>query len=376
MDVSKIENIFAENFARRGELGATVSVWRDGREIVTLADGWRDRERTKPWARETPVLVYSVTKAFAAASVLHCLETRKLSLHTRVVEIWPEFGAAGKEQITIGEVLSHRAGMPALAEMVSVFDHASVIAAIEKQPPIWPPGTGHGYHPRTFGFLLDEIVRRIAGQTLNEYWSQTFAGPLALDAWIGLPEEKTGAVATIYAPRSAPPDDAFLRAFSDPASLTNRAFGSPRGLHSPSSMNAPDAQRASFPAFGGIATGPALGKFFAMLANGGEMEGTRYFSEESIAWMSTTLSTEFDKVLQITTAFSAGLMKDPITAVGRKVRELFGPSKFAFGQPGAGGSVAFADPENKIAFAYVMNQMEPGVLPNPKALRMIEAAYA
>ncbi len=376
MDVSKIESLFAENFARRGELGASISIWQNGREVVSLAAGWRDRQKTQPWTEHTPVLIYSITKALASACVLHCLQKRKLPLETRVAEIWPEFAAAGKSGITIAEVLSHRAGLAALDREVSVFDYDDVIAALAEQAPQWPRGSGHGYHPRTFGYLLDEIVRRLGGISIGEYWREHFVEPLGLETWIGLPREKLADVATIHAARSAPPDDEFMHAFSDQNSLTHRAFGSPRGLHSVSSMNTPEVRTASFPAFGGISTGSSLGKFFAMLANGGEMDGVRFFSSETIDLMKTTLISGFDKVLQKETAFSAGFMKDPAHANGEKIRALFGPSLSAFGQPGAGGSVAFADPEDRIAFAYVMNQMEPGVLPNEKSLRIIDTIYA
>lgn len=372
---NKIREIFAENFARRGEVGASVSIWQAGREILSLADGWCDREKTMPWRAETPVLVYSATKGPAAACVLHSLEKSTRSLDTRVAEIWPEFGAAGKEQITIGETLSHQAGLAALTDAPDVFDYDAVIRAIETQPSRWLPNEGHGYHPRTFGFLLDEIVRRISGIALTEYWREHLAEPLGLDLWIGLPPEKLDAVSPIHTARTVPAESPFLRAFADPASLTSRAFGSPRGLHSVSSMNTPKARTAAFPAFGGIGTASALGKFYAMLANGGELDGQRFFSAPAIRWMSTTCATGFDKVLQMQTAFSAGFMKDPVDAEGRKIRATFGPSQLAFGQPGAGGSLAFADPKNRISFAYVMNQMEPGVLPNEKSLRLVRALY-
>ena len=141
-------------------------------------------------------------------------------------------------------------------------------------------------------------------------------------------------------------------------------------------MNKPEAQMGSFPGFGGVGTACALAKFYAMLASGGVFEGRRYMEESALDWMTTTLTQGADQVLQIDTAFSCGYMRDPIDAEGQKVRTNFGPSLSAFGHPGAGGSHAFADPENRIGFAYVMNQMEPGVLPNAKALRLVDALYS
>ncbi len=251
-------------------------------------------------------------------------------------------------------------------------------AALAAAAPAWPPGHGHGYHPRTFGFLVDETLRRVTGgRTLREYWRAVFAEPLGLEVWIGLPPERVHEPASIFPAKSSPPKgDAFYTAFLTPASLTARAFASPRGLHSVAAMNAPEARAASFGAFGGVGTARGLAKFYAMLAEGGALEKRRWFEPRTMDWMTTTLTQAPDRVLLLDTAFSAGFMRDPVDAEGRKLRTNFGPSLKAFGHPGAGGSHAFADPENRISFAYVMNQMEPGVLPGPKALRLIDALYA
>jgi CubicO group peptidase (beta-lactamase class C family) len=390
-----LQDIIDENFARRGELGASVSVWRGGEEVVSLAGGFCDRAKTEPWSAHTPVLVWSATKGPASACVLHCLHENRLSLATKLADIWPEFGQAGKQDITMAQLMSHQAGLAAMSEEISVFDRDGIVAALARQAPLWPPGTQHGYHPRTFGFLLDEIIRRLSGGiTLGEYWRKVFARPMQLDFWIGLPEEKLEAVAPIHSPRVAPGrplDTPFHRAFANPQSLTCRAFRSPVGLHSLASMNTREARMASFPAFGGIGTASALAKFYAMLANGGELDGVRFFPPFALDWMTTTLIRGFDPVLQVETAFSAGFMKDARCEAKERIAEshggayagsepghlrLFGPSRLAFGHPGAGGSVAFADPENEIAFAYVMNQMETGVLPNEKSLLLIDALYS
>ena len=254
--------------------------------------------------------------------------------------------------------------------------------AIAEQAPVWEPGTAHGYGPRLYGFLLDELVRRIAGTPLGEYWRAVFADPLALDFWMGVPADLVEKVAPIFPPKAAPPKDRFYTAFVTPGSLTLRAFGSPTGLNAVAAMNAPEGRRASLPGFGGIGTAAALAKFYAMLAAGGSLDGHPFFKADTLAWMQRTLVQGDDLVLLTDTAFSAGFMRDPLSPVGdrlppdgKKLRAIFGPSPSAFGHPGAGGSHAFADPEHRIAFAYVMNQMEPGVLPGLKAQRLVEAIY-
>lgn len=377
-NLNRITESFRENFEEWSEIGASVSIWDHQTEVLNLADGFTDRGRTRPWTPETRVLVWSATKAPAAACVLHCLQERDLDLETRVAEVWPTFGQSGKGNITFGELLSHRAGLSALDEVADVLNHDSVVAALERQAPWREPGTAHGYHPRTFGFLLDEIVRRCTdGQSLGNYWRATFGEPLGLDFWIGMPEDLVEAAAPVFPARppiGAPPTD-FLRAFNDASSLTARSFSSPRGLHSVASMNTAEARLASLPGFGGIGTVHALGRFYAMLASGGELGGKRYFTAKTLGWMETSLTSGPDSVLRMETSFSAGFMKDPVDSDGKKIRALFGPSVRAFGQPGAGGSLAFADPENGIAFAYAMNQMEHGVLPSEKALRLAASLY-
>lgn len=369
---SLIEETLAGNFFQEGELGASVSIWKEGRELISLSGGFKDRQKTEPWTASTPILVYSATKGPAAACVLHCLESSGLNLNCPVAEVWPEFAQSGKERITIGGLLSHQAGLSAMTEEVFIFDYPAVTAALARQAPLWEPGTGHGYHPRTYGFLLDEVVRRMSGIPLGNYWERVFRGPMELEFWIGLPSEQLPRVATIFPPRHSPiaGDDIFSRAFADPDSLTFKSFCSPRGLPSVASMNSTEARLTAFPAFGGIGTASALAKFYAMLANGGEIEGRRYFQPESLQWMIEPLVCGPDKVFQIETCFSAGFMKDPFG------RGTFGPGKNNFGHPGAGGSLAFANPEHNWSFAYVMNQMESGVLPNRKALRLVQAAAA
>jgi CubicO group peptidase (beta-lactamase class C family) len=375
MDAERLEAVFRGNFTLFGELGASVSVWQDGREVVSLAGGWRDRQKTVPWADGTPVLVWSATKGPAVACVLHAMQEHGVSPGALVAEVWPEFAQGGKERITLGEVISHQSGVPVLDRAVSVLDHAAVAGAIAAQEPHWGPGEGHGYGPRLFGFLLDEIVRRIAAQPLGAYWRNVFAEPLGLDFWIGLPAERAAAVAPIFPPKAAPPKDRFYSAFVTPGSFTIRAFGSPEGLQSVASLNTHEARSASLPGFGGIGTARALGKFYAMLAVGGTLDGRTYFKPSVIEWMKSPLVQGEDRVLLTETAFSAGFMLDPVSPAGDKLRSIFGPSRSAFGHPGAGGSHAFADPENRISFAYVMNQMEPGVLPGAKVLRLVEALY-
>jgi len=368
-----IAALFRENFEIFGELGAAISIWQNGEPILNLDSGFRDSQRREAWTADTIVLVWSATKGIGSACMLHVLQENKIDLGRRVADFWPEFAGNGKSEITIAQLVSHSAGLCALDQPADILDHDGVIHAIEMQMPLWPPGTAHGYHARTFGFLIDELVRRIAGISISNYWRQVFGDPLSLDFWIGLPAEVNSRCATIYAARSRrPPDPAeFYRDLAKPGTLQQRTFTSPQGLQALGAMNKPEIRAHPIVSFGGIGSASAIAKFYALLANGGEIGGRRFFKEETIGQMTTALVDGVDRIFEIPTAFSAGLMKD----TGNPDRRIFGPSAQAFGHPGAGGSHAFADPENNIAFAYVMNQMEQTLLPNEKSLRLINAIY-
>ena len=370
---NRIARLFEENFTRFGELGAAVSIWRNGKQVVDLCGGFRDARHEYPWTSDTIVLVWSATKGIGSACVLHVLQEHKIDINQCVAEFWPEFAQAGKEKITLAQLLSHQAGLCALDRRVDVLDYGAVIRALEAQKPLWPPGTAHGYHARTFGFLLDELVRRIAGEPLAEYWRSIFGEPLKLDLWVGLPERANPRVATMYAAKAGKPPEPkqFYTDLITPGTLARKTFTSPYGLHAVNAMNNVSVRGQRIVSFGGIGSASSLAKFYAMLANGGTWEDRQFFSQETLRWMTTTLTDGIDRVFQIPTAFSAGFMKEAENAR----RKIFHGSRFSFGHPGAGGSHAFADPENKIAFAYVMNQMEQSLLPNEKSLRLVDEIY-
>ncbi len=370
---ARLEPLFQENFEKSGELGAAVSVWQNGKPVLDLCGGFRDARREQPWTDDTLVLIWSATKGIGSACLLHVLQEHKIDIDRRVGEFWPEFAQAGKETITLAQLLSHQAGLAALDSDVEILDYDAVIDALEKQQPNWTPGMAHGYHARTFGFLLDELVRRISGMRIGEYWRRVFSDPLDLDLWIGLPEKENARMATTVPPKAGkiPEPQQFYRDVAKSGTFAHKVFTSPRGLNAVSEMNKPENRAESIVSLGGIGNANSLAKFYAMLANKGRMEDRQFFSEETLSWMQTALTDGIDRVFQIPTAFSAGFMKDS----KKSERKRFGRSRSCFGHPGAGGSNAFADPENGIAFAYVMNQMEPSVLPNEKSLRLVEAIY-
>ena len=368
---------FQENFVSRNELGASFAAWHDTTLTLDLAGGFQDREKTIPWTSETPVLVWSATKAVSATCLLLALHLNNVSLDKPVAYLWPEFAQAGKDDTTIRMVLHHQAGLSALDQPPDVYDRQAVVIALEKQTPAWTPGSAQGYHPRTFGFLIDELNQRLTGESIGSTWRTLFGDPLNLDFWIGLPEELHPRVAPVFAPKATlSKEDPFMVAYMTPGSLTSRSFASPRGLHSAGGMNEVAARTACFPGWGGIGTAVALAKFYAMLASDGCHGGTRFLPSELVHAIFHSRTQAQDLVLHIETAFSLGFMSDPLTSLGEKSRTVFGPSPIAAGHPGAGGSVAFAIPNTGIGCAYVMNQMETGVLPNLKCSGFWNALFS
>jgi CubicO group peptidase (beta-lactamase class C family) len=369
---ARVRAAFEDNFARGEEIGAEVCVWQGGHEILRYGGGWRDAAQREPWSEDTIVFCWSATKGPAAACALHALQEADISLDAPVTRLWPEFGAAGKEAVTFSDLLAHRAGLAALDRQgLDFFDLEGVAAALAAQEPNWSPGTAHGYAPRTFGYLLDAIVRRAAGMPLGAYWRKTFGDPLALSFWIGLPDELHSHVARMHAARveDLKEPGPFEAALADKSSLTARSFAQPAGIQGAAATNRPEVWRASLPSFGGIGNARSLARFYDCLAAG------EFFRGPWGEALTRRASNGPDLVLQQPTAFSAGFMMDPLDESGGKLRATFGPSVDAFGHPGAGGSLAFADPDNRIGFAYVMNRMENGVLRESRPARLVQALY-
>jgi CubicO group peptidase (beta-lactamase class C family) len=369
--LGKVVEVFERNFRDRGELGASVSIWWEGTELLSHAHGWCEREKRRPWTGSTLVPVYSATKVPAAASLLLALATRGLNENTPVREVWPRFPVAHAQ---FRHLLSHQCGLAALDRRASVLEHAAVVDAIEHQTPAWSLGDGHGYHPRTFGALVDEPVRRLTGLTLGGFWREAIARPLDLDFWIGLPEPEWPRVATLYPGKAGKDDlaDAFYKQLTTSGTFTRRAFSSPRGLHAIHEMNEPRAWAAGLPALGGVGTASALAKFY-QAAIGSLPSPLTPAVRQALA---TPQSSADDCVLLRPTVFTCGAQQDPLGPDGHKLRHIYGPSHRAFGHPGAGGSHGLGDPETGVSFAYVMNQMDLSVMPGLKCIEMVEALFS
>ncbi len=365
---ARVREAFAGSFAN-GEVGASVSVYVDGRPLVDLWGGHSDRERSRPWTRDTIANVYSTTKGMTAICANRLVEQGKLDLDAPVARYWPEFAQAGKERIPVRWLLSHQAGLPALSKTVTRegrFDWGYMTDALAAQKPWWEPGTKHGYHALTFGYLVGEVVRRVDGRSLGAYFKDEVARPLGLDFWIGLPDsEHARAADMIPAPPGAP--NLFANAAANPESLVGRVFGNP--LLEPGSVNTREWRRAEIPAANGHGTARSLARVYGALAVGGTLDGVQVLSREQIERASSEQVFGDDEVLApIPTRFGLGFMlTQPMIP--------FGPNPRSFGHPGAGGSIAFADPDARLGFGYVMNQMQMGLGGDARGFALIREVY-
>jgi CubicO group peptidase (beta-lactamase class C family) len=369
-----VADAFARNFEQRGERGAAVAVYRDGRKVVDLWAGARDVDGHEPWVLDTAQVVRSATKGVAAAVVLLLHQRGQIDLDAPVGTYWPEFKAAGKERVLVRHLLSHRAGLPVLDRPLTparAQDGVSGPAALAAQAPAWEPGAEHGYHAQTYSWLIGELVRRVTGRTLGRWVAEEIARPLGLDLWIGLPAEeahRVGRLGQITEPPTAEggglklrPKRAVAEAYRDPGSLTRRAF---EAIDPLPDENDPAYRAAELPASGGISTARALARFYAATI-GAVDGGPRLFAPATLTLARTEESAGPDRVLVVPTRFGLGYM------LHGPASPLLGPG--SFGHPGRGGSLGFADPESGIALGYTTNGMRKGVTADPRAQALIRA---
>ncbi|MFE8962936.1 serine hydrolase domain-containing protein [Streptomyces iakyrus] len=367
-----VRDAFVRNFATLGDRGAAVAVYRDGRKVVDLWGGTKDVDGTAPWERGTAQVVRSATKGVAAAVLLLLHQRGQLDLDAPVGHYWPEFKARGKERVLVRHVLNHRAGLPVLDRPLTpqeALDPLKGPEAVAAQAPAWEPGTDHGYHALTYGWLLDELVRRVTGQGTGPWLASQVTGPLGLDLWLGLPESEAGRVGRVGRVEGAEPTGGLrarpkrsvTEAYEDPASLTRRAFAA---ISPFPDQNDPAYRSAALPATNAVATADGLARFYATLI-GDTAGAARLFTPQTVELARAEESAGPDRVLVVGTRFGLGYMlhgsASPFLTPG------------SFGHPGRGGALGFADPETGIAFGYVTNGFRKTVTADPRAQGLVRA---
>tara|TARA_B100000029_G_scaffold122428_1_gene115742 strand:- start:6823 stop:8031 length:1209 start_codon:yes stop_codon:yes gene_type:complete len=357
------------------ELGCAISLEVKGEKVMDLWGGYVDPDKTQLWEENTIVNVFSTTKGVAAICLLQLIEKGLLDLDKPVSHYWPEFAENGKENIPVRYLFCHKSGLCGIRnplEPGSFTNWDLICNELAKQEPLWEPGTAHGYHALTYGHLVGEILRRIDGRTIGEYFNEEIAKPLDLDFWIGLPESEFSRVTNIYPskpnpllpllaklPRFLLPGPMkFLLDFTDTNKPVGAAFNNPSVTSNENNefeANSKEWRKAEIPAANGHGTARSLAKLYGVLANGGSRDGVHVLSPETIELGRQTQSDGKDLVLgHMHTRFGIGFM------LGTKNVSM-GPNPESFGHGGAGGSLGFADPDNNISLGFIMNQMHPGI---------------
>ena len=358
-----VREALGENLATRGDLGAAVAVIVEGRTVVDVWGGWADERRTRRWRRDTLVDVFSAGKPMAALGVLIAAERGLLDLGDPVARHWPEFAAAGKQEVTVRTLLAHRAGLPAVRRALpadAMYDWGLMAGALAGEAPWWEPGTTHGYHVNTFGFLAGEVVRRVAGRTVGAFLRDEVTGPLGADFHLGMAARHEGRVAefSFGAETGAPAGVAG----EDRRLLLSRVYLNPPGLSGIGTVNTRAWRAAEIPSANAHASARALAQIYEGLLAG------RLLSPGGLAHAIAEHSAGTDFVLGRPSRFGLGFQ---LTQPERPL----GPNPRSFGHFGAGGSLGFADPDAGIAFGYVMNRAGPR-WQNPRVRALVDALYS
>ncbi|MET7301737.1 serine hydrolase domain-containing protein [Embleya sp. NPDC005575] len=345
-----VQAAFEENFALHGEVGAALAVHLHGAPVVDLWGGLAEPDAGRSWEPDTVQVVWSVTKGLVATCLAVLIDRGLLDPALPVCRYWPEFAAAGKRDVTVSQLLSHQAGLPFLDEPITLAQVAmpdALADALAAQRPAWEPGAAHGYHAVTWGFYASELIRRVDGRTVGAFLAEEVAGPLGVDAYIGLPATVVPRLAHLTT--LVPMDPALLDLDSD----LGRAMLALPELAAPGADHDPDVLAWEVPSGLGVTNARALARVYAMLAGGGTLDGVQLLSPATVTEVTRTAVEGPDRILGEHTAFSLGFMK-PETA-------FFAVStdSAAFGHPGSGGPLAFADPASGLAFAYVTNGQSP-----------------
>jgi CubicO group peptidase (beta-lactamase class C family) len=368
-----VAEAFERNFAERDEIGAAFGLYVDGKCVVDIWGGIADRASGRPWDQDTLQLVFSTTKGATAMCVAKLVSEGRLSYDDKVATHWPEFAAEGKDAITLGQLLSHQAGLIAVDRKLTFEDVMAVtpiVEALAAQRPLWEPGTAHGYHALTYGWLAGEVVRRVDGRTLGTYFADEIAGPLGLEFWIGLPESEEARVSTLeLAPPPSDPDElAHLQRLYAPGAHGYRSLSLDGVIRTmpENHFNTRALHASEMPGANGITTARSLARLYAACI--GDVDGVRVLPDSTVEAARAERVHGDDLTLLKSTRFGAGFwLHEPGTPM---IQEG------SFGHPGAGGSLGYANPELGIGYGYVMNQMASGLTGDPRTIALNDAVRA
>lgn len=378
-----VGEVFTQTIDSKQDIGAAVSLFHRGQCVIDLVGGYFDKEASRPYDHDTLQLVFSTTKGVTAIAVAMCVERGLLSYEEPVALFWPEFAAAGKEHATVAQLLSHQVGLYTVdgpITLAEALDWNIITQRLAATAPAFPIGSAHGYHALTFGWLAGELVRRVDGRNIGRFIEEEIANPLGVEIYVGLPEHLEPRVSPLNtgwprvvgepSPTLDPAAKELIEKIMGPDTPGGKALSLNGAFSVAGGFNRRDVHAAEIPAANGISSARSLAAMYA--ATIGEMRGThgpvRLVSPEMMIKMSTTVTPrgEADLCLVIPTSFGMGFMthNDFIPYSGPR----------AFGHPGAGGSVSFADPARQMSFSYVMNKMSEALVGDQRSARLIAAA--
>jgi CubicO group peptidase (beta-lactamase class C family) len=352
-EFASVQEAFADNFRRRGEIGAAVCVYKDGKKVVDLWGGFKDVEKTEPWDKDTIVIMNSLAKSMTSLCVHILIDRGKVDFDAPVADYWPEFAQAGKQSVLIRHILSHTDGVIYCdqASPGSWFRWEEHIRALEKQEPAWAPGTYGAYNSINIGYLLGEVLRRVTGETVGSFLRKEVTEKLGADYHIGLRPDEIARVSDMH---QNPKNGLFLVA-ADPSSPLGRAFRSAPKIGY--FQNSREIREIEVPSFGGHGNARAMARIYAMLAADGTLDGTRILSAAAVertrwlVWERDCIMTK--RYLRMGFGF---MHNEPNTLP-------MGMNMAAYGHSGTGGAFAYCDRDRNMAFAYCTNfQCEgPGI---------------
>jgi CubicO group peptidase (beta-lactamase class C family) len=361
---ASVREQFANNFAAHGDVGASVAVTLNGEFVVDLWAGHRDAAGTEPWESDTLVNVYSTTKTMTAMCALLLADRGELEFDVPVAKYWPEFAANGKSAVEVGHLMSHSAGLSGMDTPVTgdaLYNWDFMVTELGKQAPWWEPGTASGYHALTQGHLIGEVVRRITGQTLGQFFQQEIAEPVGADFYIGTPESVFPRIGELI-----PPKVADLSGTGTDDSIASRTFRNP-GANAKASHTAA-WRKAEIPAANGHGNARSVVRAQTAMANGGEAFGKRLLSEAGTKRVFEEQIKGVDLVLAAPMRFGLGygLTQDAMP---------MGPNPHTAYWGGWGGSSIVIDQDARLCVSYVMNKMEADLLGDPRSFSLLKAVY-
>ncbi|KAI1265422.1 beta-lactamase [Xylariaceae sp. FL1019] len=368
----QVRSLLEKAIASGDELGASIAVNLDGEEVVDIWGGFVDRERTKPWAEDTIVNVWSSTKCLMSLTVLKLVEQGVLDLEERVSHYWPEFGANGKWDIRLRHILSYQDGLPGWDSPITqeqTLDLEASADKLAKQAPWWEPGTKAGYHPTTIGHLVGMIVRKATGRTLKEIVATEIIGPLGTDYQIGALEKDWPRVSPVY-----PPEDLGGDQLMEPGSISARTFLNP--IPDGSFANTEAWKRAEMPATNGHTNARGMNRTMTAITSGGTVRGVQILKPETVelifkeqyqgpdATVLAPIRYGIGYSLRGTTEGQTQSLIDPFVPVGKIC--YWG---------GWGGSINIMDLDRKLTITYAMNKMYGSVMGNKNTWAYVQAIY-